>query len=203
MKVFVIGVSGAIGGRLADKLQTRGAEVGGLVRTRTQQADLAARGVDAVLGELSKLSARQLADALAGSDALVYAAGSNGGAREVTKAIDGEGSRRPCRRRRWPASPGSDWSRCSPSRGASATTARRSSTTSRSRSSPTSRAPAATWTGWSRSSSDRESGGRSSSSTGATPRFARPFRPTFDTADGPCPDRPAAGARRRTRGARP
>lgn len=37
------------------------------------------------------MSAADLARAAAGSDAIVYTAGSNGGAREVTKAIDGDG----------------------------------------------------------------------------------------------------------------
>ncbi|SDK21871.1 Uncharacterized conserved protein YbjT, contains NAD(P)-binding and DUF2867 domains [Nocardioides sp. YR527] len=91
MKVFILGISGAIGTLLADKLTARGIEVRGLVRTAVQQADLAARGVETTLGELSTMSAPELAEALTGSDAIVYTAGSNGGTREVTKAIDGDG----------------------------------------------------------------------------------------------------------------
>jgi uncharacterized protein YbjT (DUF2867 family) len=91
VKVFILGISGAIGGLLVDKLSTHGIEVRGLVRTPAQQADLAARGVETTLGELSTMSAEDLAGAAAGSDAIVYTAGSNGGAREVTKAIDGDG----------------------------------------------------------------------------------------------------------------
>ncbi len=91
MNVFIIGVSGAIGGMLAAKLQARGTQVRGLVRSESQLADLAARGVDAVLGDIGSMTADEIAAAVKGSDAIVYTAGSNGGAREVTAAIDGEG----------------------------------------------------------------------------------------------------------------
>ena len=91
MKVFILGISGAIGALLADKLTAGGTEVHGLVRKPAQQVDLAARGVETTLGELSTMSAAELARAASGSDAIVYTAGSNGGAREVTKAIDGDG----------------------------------------------------------------------------------------------------------------
>ena len=91
MKVFILGISGAIGALLSDKLTAAGTEVHGLVRKPAQQVDLAARGVETTLGELSTMSATELARAASGSDAIVYTAGSNGGAREVTKAIDGDG----------------------------------------------------------------------------------------------------------------
>ncbi|MEU0269012.1 NAD(P)H-binding protein [Nocardioides sp. NPDC006303] len=91
MKVLILGISGAIGALLADKLTAGGTEVHGLVRKPAQQVDLAARGVETTLGELSTMSATELARAANGSDAIVYTAGSNGGAREVTKAIDGDG----------------------------------------------------------------------------------------------------------------
>ena len=91
MKVFILGISGAIGALLADKLSAGGTEVHGLVRKPAQQVNLAARGVETTLGELSTMSAAELARAASGSDAIVYTAGSNGGAREVTKAIDGDG----------------------------------------------------------------------------------------------------------------
>jgi uncharacterized protein YbjT (DUF2867 family) len=91
VKVFILGISGAIGALLADKLSAGGTEVHGLVRKPAQQVNLAARGVETTLGELSTMSAAELARAASGSDAIVYTAGSNGGAREVTKAIDGDG----------------------------------------------------------------------------------------------------------------
>ncbi|MER7606731.1 NAD(P)H-binding protein [Nocardioides sp. NPDC127503] len=91
MKVFILGISGAIGALLADKLSAGGTEVHGLVRKSAQQVALAARGMETTLGDLSTMSATDLARAATGSDAIVYTAGSNGGAREVTKAIDGDG----------------------------------------------------------------------------------------------------------------
>ncbi|MDP9843503.1 NAD(P)H-binding protein [Streptosporangium lutulentum] len=91
MKVFIIGVSGAVGGLLARNLTGRGDDVSGLVRHDEQRANLSARGVDARVGELADMTADSLASMLNGIDAVVYTAGSNGGAKEVTSAIDGEG----------------------------------------------------------------------------------------------------------------
>lgn len=91
MKVFVIGISGAIGGLLAEELQRRGDSVEGLVRRPEQQGRLAALGIGAFVGELETMGARELARALSGFDAVVYSAGSNGGALRVTKSVDGDG----------------------------------------------------------------------------------------------------------------
>lgn len=91
MKVFVIGVTGGIGGLVAEKLQSRGDTVSGLVRRTDQQTELASRGVQARVGDLASLSAQELAATFGDAEAIVYTAGSNGGAREVTKAIDGDG----------------------------------------------------------------------------------------------------------------
>lgn len=91
MKVFIIGVSGAVGRLLARNLTDRGDIVSGLVRRDDQRVQLAALGPDVRMGELAELTADSLAPMLSGFDAIVYAAGSNGGAREVTAAIDGEG----------------------------------------------------------------------------------------------------------------
>ncbi|MGM1018530.1 MAG: NAD(P)H-binding protein [Actinomycetota bacterium] len=91
MKVFIIGVSGAVGSRLARILTARGDEVSGLVRTAEQRDQLATEGVDAYVGSLSELSSRLLTPLLIGVEVLVFAAGSNGGAREITDAIDGVG----------------------------------------------------------------------------------------------------------------
>jgi uncharacterized protein YbjT (DUF2867 family) len=91
MKVFIIGVTGAVGGLLAGNLIDRGDDVAGLVRRDEQRADLSARGVDAHVAELAHLTADSLAAMLTGADVVVYTAGSNGGTRDVTAAIDGEG----------------------------------------------------------------------------------------------------------------
>ena len=91
MKVFIIGVSGAVGRLLVPNLTERGDDVSGLVRRDEQRADLSMRGVDARVGELADVTADSLASMLSGIDTVVYTAGSNGGARDVTAAIDGEG----------------------------------------------------------------------------------------------------------------
>jgi uncharacterized protein YbjT (DUF2867 family) len=91
VNVFVIGISGAIGGLLAADLTGRGDVVSGLVRREDQRADLAARGVEAHVGDIGAVTADRLAPVLGGADAVVYTAGSNGGSREVTDAVDGEG----------------------------------------------------------------------------------------------------------------
>ncbi|MHA4815858.1 NAD(P)H-binding protein [Streptomyces aculeolatus] len=91
MDVFIIGVSGGVGGLLAQKLRARGDTVGGLVRRDDQREELAARGVDARVGDLSGMTAEELAALFGGADAIVFSAGSNGGSREVTKAVDGDG----------------------------------------------------------------------------------------------------------------
>ncbi|WP_345216867.1 NAD(P)H-binding protein [Georgenia halophila] len=91
MNVFIIGITGGVGGLLAEKLRSHGDAVHGLVRREDQQAGLAAQGVDARVGDLAGMTAEELAAAFAGSDAIVYTAGSNGGSREVTTAIDGDG----------------------------------------------------------------------------------------------------------------
>jgi uncharacterized protein YbjT (DUF2867 family) len=89
--VFIIGVTGGIGGLLAQKLRSRGDAVHGLVRREDQQAELATRGVNAHVGDLSSMTAEQLAAAFGDVDVIVFSAGSNGGSTEVTAAIDGDG----------------------------------------------------------------------------------------------------------------
>ncbi|MEV7816177.1 NAD(P)H-binding protein [Streptomyces flaveolus] len=91
MDVFIIGITGGIGDLLARKLRSRGDTVRGLVRRDEQQAALAAQGVQATVGDLAGVTVEELAAAFGGVDVIVFSAGSNGGSREVTKAIDGDG----------------------------------------------------------------------------------------------------------------
>ena len=91
MKVFIIGISGAVGGLLAKELTGRGDVVSGLVRREDQRADLASRNVAVHVGDIGAVTADALAAMLGEVDVIVYTAGSNGGSREVTDAVDGEG----------------------------------------------------------------------------------------------------------------
>jgi uncharacterized protein YbjT (DUF2867 family) len=91
MDVFIIGITGKVGGLLARALLSRGDVVRGLVRRDGQRAELATQGIDAVVGDLASMSVDALAAAFGNADAVVFSAGSNGGSREVTKAIDEDG----------------------------------------------------------------------------------------------------------------
>jgi uncharacterized protein YbjT (DUF2867 family) len=91
MQVFVIGISGAVGRLLAEDLTGRGDVVSGLVRREEQRADLASRAVEVRVGDIAAMDADALAAVLGGVDVVVYTAGSNGGRRDVTDAVDGEG----------------------------------------------------------------------------------------------------------------
>ena len=91
MDVFVIGLTGKVGGLLAEALLARGDTVRGLVRRADQRDRFAARGVAAVVGDLVGTTVGELAEAIAGVDAVVFTAGSNGGSREVTRAVDEDG----------------------------------------------------------------------------------------------------------------
>lgn len=94
MKVFIIGITGGIGGLLAQKLRSRGDAIHGLVRRHEQQAELETRGLSAGVGDLSSMTVEKLAASLGDVDAIVFSAGSNGGNKDVTKAIDGDGVRK-------------------------------------------------------------------------------------------------------------
>lgn len=50
LKIFVVGITGAVGGLLADRLTARGDEVSGLVRTSEQRSAMAHRDISAVVG---------------------------------------------------------------------------------------------------------------------------------------------------------
>ena len=65
MKVFIFGVSGAIGGMLADRLVSNGTTVSGLVRRVEQRDRLSERGVEAIVGELETMTSDELAKAIA------------------------------------------------------------------------------------------------------------------------------------------
>lgn len=91
MKVFIIGITGGVGGLLSQKLHARGDVVHGLVRGHDQQPDLETRGVNASVGDLAAMSIEALAATFGDADAIVFSAGSNGGSKQVTKAIDGDG----------------------------------------------------------------------------------------------------------------
>lgn len=90
MNVFIVGITGGVGSRLAQELLGRGDTVSGLVRTREQQEALRQAGIGAEVGDLASLSAAELADRMGSADSVVFAAGAGGG-QQATTAIDGDG----------------------------------------------------------------------------------------------------------------
>lgn len=90
MRVLVLGATGAVGGLLTGMLQDRGDEVSALVRTAEQEQKLSDRGVRTVRGDLASLTVDDLARIFTDHDVVVYTAGSNGGSRDITTAVDGE-----------------------------------------------------------------------------------------------------------------
>lgn len=85
---YVFGIGGRVGGLLAENLRGRGVAVRGLLRDAERRRDLAALGIETDLGRLGELGVLELSELIAGSSVVVFAAGSNGGPREVTAAID-------------------------------------------------------------------------------------------------------------------
>ena len=91
MDVFIIGITGRVGGLVSQELLARGDTVRGLVRRVEQRADLAARGLDAAVADLGTATVDALEAAFAGAGAVVFSAGANAGGTEATGAVDGQG----------------------------------------------------------------------------------------------------------------
>ena len=92
MKVFIAGIAGGVGRRTAEQLVQAGDEPTGLVRQPGQAEDLAKRGIHAIQGDLVAMSIDALADAMRGSDAIVFSAGAGGkDGDDATTRIDGDG----------------------------------------------------------------------------------------------------------------
>ncbi|MGP9501933.1 NAD(P)H-binding protein [Specibacter sp. AOP5-B1-6] len=94
MRAFLVGITGAVGGLLARRLDANGDGVFGLVRTAKQRDALDGLGIRTVIGDLAAPTVDELAEMFTGHDVIVYSAGSNGGQRDVTTAIDGDGVER-------------------------------------------------------------------------------------------------------------
>ncbi|UPH36044.1 NAD(P)H-binding protein [Prescottella equi] len=91
MNVFVIGITGRVGRLLAERLAGRGDTVRGLTRSTRDQEEFAAVNIETVVAELGAMTPHDLTSAVADADVIVFAAGSNGGKRGVTEAVDREG----------------------------------------------------------------------------------------------------------------
>jgi uncharacterized protein YbjT (DUF2867 family) len=93
MKIFIFGITGETGFRLARTLAARGDSVDGLYRRQEQAEKLSGIGVTATPGDLTRLDAGQLAESMRGSDVIVFTAGSGEADSDaMTDAIDGDGA---------------------------------------------------------------------------------------------------------------
>ncbi len=90
--VFIVGGSGKVARHLARQLSARGHKPRCLHRDVAQADELKALGAVPVYGDLLQLETAELAELMAGSDAVVFSAGAGGkGGPQMTNAIDGDG----------------------------------------------------------------------------------------------------------------
>jgi nucleoside-diphosphate-sugar epimerase len=92
MRVAIAGAHGQIALRLTARLAARGDTVIGLIRNPDHAEDVRAVGGDPVLCDLEQATVEDVATAISGSDAVVFAAGAGGGsgaARKLTVDRDG------------------------------------------------------------------------------------------------------------------
>jgi uncharacterized protein YbjT (DUF2867 family) len=93
MDVAIAGGHGQIARRLARILVGRGDRVRGLIRNADQAADLRADGSEPVLCDLEAATADEVAAAIAGADAVVFAAGAGPGSGTQRKwSMDRDGA---------------------------------------------------------------------------------------------------------------
>ena len=87
-RVFVIGGHGKVALHLARILTERGDQVTSIFRNPDHTDDVTATGARPVVADIETTDTAALADLLAGSDAVVFAAGAGGGNPERTYAVD-------------------------------------------------------------------------------------------------------------------
>lgn len=93
MDVVIAGAHGAIGRRLTRLLAARGDRVRGLVRNADHRTDLEADGAEAVVCDLESATVADVAAAIAGADAVVFAAGAGPGSTAERKlSMDRDGA---------------------------------------------------------------------------------------------------------------
>lgn len=85
MRVVIAGAHGKVARHLARRLTAEGHEVVGLVRDPAHVPDLEADGTQPVLLDLEAAETSELADAMVGADALVFAAGAGPGSGAARK----------------------------------------------------------------------------------------------------------------------
>jgi nucleoside-diphosphate-sugar epimerase len=93
MDVAIAGAHGKVARRLARRLVARGDRVRGLIRNPAHADDLRADGSEPVVCDLEQATADEVAQAIAGADAVVFAAGAGpGSGAERKSSMDRDGA---------------------------------------------------------------------------------------------------------------
>ncbi|GAA1337690.1 SDR family oxidoreductase [Arthrobacter roseus] len=87
-RIAIIGGHGKVGLKLAPILAGQGHEVSAVIRNPDQTKDVESAGASALVADVEKSDAAEIADALRGHDAVVWAAGAGGGSPERTWSVD-------------------------------------------------------------------------------------------------------------------
>jgi nucleoside-diphosphate-sugar epimerase len=94
INIFIIGIAGGTGSRVATLLAKQGDTVSGLYRRPEQIAALHEVGASGVLGDVATISEQELASA-ASADVLVFTAGAGDQDNDsMIDAVDGDGVRK-------------------------------------------------------------------------------------------------------------
>jgi uncharacterized protein YbjT (DUF2867 family) len=92
VKIFIVGISGETGFRLAQLLKRRGDDVDGLYRQAAQGEKLRSIGVAGTHGDLVRIDQTKLAAHFSESDVIVFAAGAGEADSDtMIDAVDGDG----------------------------------------------------------------------------------------------------------------
>ena len=92
MRVFIVGATGGVGHRVAQRLRASGHAVTAIVRRAEQADSLVRQGITAIIADVAADSVETLADGMQGSDVVLFTAGAGGReGPEATTAVDGDG----------------------------------------------------------------------------------------------------------------
>jgi nucleoside-diphosphate-sugar epimerase len=87
-QIAIIGGHGKVALKLASILSGQGHQVSSLIRNPDQADDIKQTGATPVIADVENLSTDEIADAIKGNDAVVFAAGAGGGNPDRTYAVD-------------------------------------------------------------------------------------------------------------------
>jgi hypothetical protein len=111
MDVVIVGAHGKVARRLARLLVARGDRVRGVIRNPAHGDDLRADGSEPVVCDLERVGADELAGAISGADAVVFAAGAGPGSGASARSPSTATGRSSCSMRHAPrTSSGTSWS---------------------------------------------------------------------------------------------